>query len=106
MVFSLLPASSPTLQAMIYGDDKLEHFAAYAVLAFLPSLHERPKLLVWVVAAVVVMGVGLEFGQLLSDGRRFEVEDMIADSYGVLAGIIVALPSRSWIQRKRGRLQN
>jgi VanZ family protein len=105
-MFSLLPASSPPLKAMIHGDDKLEHFAAYAVLTFLPSLHERPKILICIALAVMAMGIGLEFGQLLSEGRRFEVEDMVADSYGLLAGIIVGLPSRFWFQRKRGILQS
>jgi VanZ family protein len=101
IAFSLLPASSPPLQAMIHGNDKLKHFAAYAVLTFLPSLHERPKVIIWIAVAVMAMGVGLEFGQLLAEGRQFEVEDMVADSYGAVAGIIVGLPSRSWIPRTK-----
>ena len=96
-MFSLLPASSPSLRAL-KGNDKIEHFAAYAVLTFLPSLHETPKILVRLALGVVALGVGLEFGQLLSEGRQFDVEDMVVDSYGALAGIIMGLPSRCWIQ--------
>jgi VanZ family protein len=96
-MLSLLPASSPPLRAL-KGNDKLEHIAAYAVLTFLPSLHETPRTLVRVALGVVALGVGLEFGQLLSEGRQFDVEDMVADSYGALAGIIIGLPSRCWIQ--------
>ncbi len=96
-ILSLLPASSPPLRAL-KGNDKLEHIAAYAVLTFLPSLHETPRILVRFALGVVALGVGLEFGQLLSEGRQFEVEDMIADSYGAIAGIVMGLPSRCWIQ--------
>ena len=40
---SLLPADSLPIRALSHFGvgDKLQHFAAYAVLAFLPALHER-----------------------------------------------------------------
>ena len=99
-MFSLLPASSPSLRAL-KGNDKIEHFAAYAVLTFLPSLHETPKILVRLALGVVALGVGLEFGQLLSEGRQFDVEDMVVDSYGALAGLSWAchLDAGSSLQR-------
>ena len=97
IVFSLLPGSSPPLRAMFHINDKLEHIAAYAALTFLPSLHEKPRALVRIGLAMMAMGVALEFGQLLSEGREFEVADMLADGLGLLAGMVIGLASRFWI---------
>jgi VanZ family protein len=75
--------------------DKLLHFVAYAVLAFLPTLHERWPALAATLLGAVALGVLLEFAQRLSPGRNFEIADMVADACGVLCGLIVALPLRS-----------
>jgi len=105
VLFSLLPSSSPALQAVdaLQVNDKVEHLCAYAGLAFLPVLHERWRTFLLIALALIGMGIGLEFGQLLSDGRQFEVADMVADGYGVLAGLLAGLPPRVWI-RRRSRL--
>jgi VanZ family protein len=97
MVGSLLPGSSLPIQALgkLQVSDKLMHFAAYAVLAFLPSLHERWPALAATLAGAISLGVLLEFGQMLSPGRNFEIADMVADTVGVLCGLILALPWRS-----------
>ena len=71
------------------------HFAAYAVLAFLPALHERWPALTAALLGAIALGVLLEFLQRLSPGRNFEVADMVADAGGVLCGLILALPLRS-----------
>ena len=101
VLFSLLPSSSPALQAVdaLQVNDKVEHLCAYAGLAFLPVLHERWRTFLLIALALIGMGIGLEFGQLLSDGRQFEVADMVADGYGVLAGLLAGLPPRVWIRR-------
>ena len=41
------------------------------------------------------MGIGLEFGQLYSPGRTFEVADMVADALGVCFGLGFGIPARS-----------
>ena len=48
IIGSLLPADSPTMRALELLDvnDKVEHFAAYSLLAFLPVVHERWKFIV------------------------------------------------------------
>jgi VanZ family protein len=97
IVGSLLPASSPAIRALdqLQVSDKLLHFAAYAVLAFLPALHERWPVLTAALASAILLGVLLEFAQRLSPGRNFETADMVADACGVLCGLILALPWRS-----------
>jgi VanZ family protein len=74
--------------------DKFQHFTAYAALAFLPTLHERRAKLGVQLAFAAVLGVLLEFGQLYSSGRSFDVYDMLADGLGILAGFVAGLPFR------------
>ena len=76
----------------LHVSDKILHFVAYAVLAFLPSLHERRSALGAALLGAVTLGVLLEFAQRLSPGRNFELADMVADACGVLCGLILALP--------------
>jgi VanZ family protein len=102
ILFSLLPSSSAALQAVdaLQINDKIEHLCAYAGLAFLPVLHERWRTFVWIALALMAMGIGLEFGQLLSEGRQFEVADMVADGCGLLAGFVGGLLPRLWIRSR------
>jgi VanZ family protein len=101
IIASLLPSDSTPIEALsLLGiSDKLEHFGAYAVLAFLPTLRERRAFMAWAAIAVVLLGVGLEFGQLESPGRSFEIGDMEADFLGVCAGVLAALPFRTRLQK-------
>jgi VanZ family protein len=75
--------------------DKVLHFAAYAILAFLPALHERWPAVRAALLGVITLGVLLEFLQRLSPGRSFEIADMVADACGLLCGLLLALPLRS-----------
>ncbi len=94
---SLLPGSSLPIRELNYYhvNDKVLHFLAYGVLAFLPALHERRPALVGLVAAVVLIGVLLEFGQRWSPGRTFDLADMAANACGALCGLVLALPLRA-----------
>jgi VanZ family protein len=98
IVGSLLPGSSPPMRALgqLQISDKLMHLAAYLVLAFLPALHERRPAVVAAFVGAIALGIGLEFAQRLTPGRAFEVADMAADGAGVLCGLVLALPLRSW----------
>ena len=97
VVASLLPSDSLPMRALdrLHINDKLEHFAAYAVLAFLPAVHERKWFIVAAAVGAVALGIALEFGQLFSGWRDFEVGDMIADAVGVCFGLASGIPLRS-----------
>jgi VanZ family protein len=75
-------------------NDKVLHFAAYMMLAFLPAMHERRLLVVGAAFGVAALGVALEFGQLFSGWRDFEIGDMIADAIGVCVGLAAGIQMR------------
>ncbi len=90
---SLLPASSSAMQVIGYLqiNDKLLHFLGYAVLGALPALHETRRALAVLSATLIAVGIALEYGQLFSPGRSFELLDMAADAAGVACGVIIGL---------------
>lgn len=96
IVLTCMPASSPVIKALdtLPVSDKVEHLAAYLALAFVPALHERRRVLVRIAVLLVVLGVALEFGQMLSEGRSFDVSDMVANLCGVVAGVVFGLTAR------------
>ena len=97
IVASLLPSSSLPMRALdrLKISDKLEHALAYFVLALLPTLHERRAFIAVAAVGAAGLGVALEYGQLYSGWRDFEVGDMIADAVGVCIGVATGLPLRS-----------
>jgi VanZ family protein len=86
---SLIPATSFPMRALdqLNISDKLEHVVAYMVLGILPAVHERRRFVIAAGIGAVVFGIALEFGQLLSGWRDFEVGDMVADAVGVCIGL-------------------
>jgi VanZ family protein len=76
----------------LHINDKLLHFAAYMVLALLPAIHEPRRLVVAAAVGAAALGAALEFGQLVSGWREFEIGDMAADAMGVCIGIMVGIP--------------
>jgi VanZ family protein len=97
IVGSLLPARSAAMESLarLPVNDKVEHFGAYAVLAFLPALHRRGRALSAFLISTLVLGIALEFGQFYSPGRSFDLWDMAADAGGTIAGLCVALLFRN-----------
>src|SRR5689334_8886991 len=97
VIGSLLPGDSLPIKALerLAISDKIEHFGAYAALAFLPAIHERRRIVMAAALGAVAMGIGLEFGQLYSNARSFELADMIADALGVCFGLGIGIPARS-----------
>jgi VanZ family protein len=104
IVGSLLPDNSVPMRALgrLNISDKLQHFAAYAVLAFLPVLHERPRVALAIALALIGLGVLLEFGQTLVT-RDFEFGDMVADTLGVFVGMAAGWPVRGFVSRNLRR---
>lgn len=100
---SLAPGPSLVKHAIdTWGlSDKFEHIIAYAVLSLIPALHERIPVQACMLLGMLLMGVALEFGQLLTDGRSFEPKDIFANCIGLLAGLAVGFVLRFWVQRER-----
>lgn len=70
--------------------DKVMHFSAYALLMiwFAWIFYKQSSRYIMVVL-FIALGVGLEFAQQAGGVRYFEISDMIANSFGVLAGYFV-----------------
>jgi VanZ like family len=72
-----------------------------ALLAFPLAIHERRRYLPVLLITMSAMDVLLEFGQLYSPGRSFDVNDiltdMLADAVGVVIGALARLSFRQLI---------
>ena len=73
--------------------DKLLHVSAYGpLMLWFANLYETLARRRMLAAALVAMGVALEFIQGWTGYRTFEVADMLADAVGVAAGWALAPP--------------
>ena len=105
IVGTLLPNGSPILRTVDYflANDKFEHFFAYAILAFLPAIHERFRTLIGLLLFTAAMGVLLESAQAYSPDRGSDIYDIVANGFGMLAGTLLGLPlrgpMRAWLAR-------
>lgn len=91
----------------ISGFDKVQHFAGYAVLSSGAVLLFR-RLRTQVLAALVIIafGIGIEVAQAsLTTDRMGDVADVLANTLGVLAGLLLsATPVAHWLERLDVRL--
>lgn len=90
VIGSLMPAQD--LPKVPDGFDKLEHFAAYAVLsASAVQLFARRLSWGFVCVLLVLMGIGLEYLQAqMGLGRMLDRQDALANTIGVLIGLATA----------------
>lgn len=92
IVGSLTPAAE---MPEIAVSDKIQHFAAYAGLAFLALVGwPRQGPFGWPVMSVVVAGPTIEVLQHLVPGRSASVGDAAADIAGVVIGVLCAFGLR------------
>ena len=83
-ILSLIPAPD------IGGSDKIAHFAAYAVLSAWFSLLVEQRKSLWVVLfGLISYGLLLEFLQSLTSYRQGDAADAIANSLGVMTGLVL-----------------
>ena len=90
-----------------HGVDKLEHVVGYALLSGYAAMlfgRLRPRALA--AAGLVGYGIGIEFAQAaLTTTRMADPADMVANTVGVLLGLLfAATPAARWLQRLDGRL--
>ena len=100
VIGSLAPAASPLMVAVgrLHIWDKLQHFAAYLALSFLPVIGFRDKRRGIIAGlSMFVLGTLLEGGQHFSHGRVVEFGDVIANGVGVSCGTLLGLPIRACI---------
>lgn len=95
-IVSLMPA--PDLMGT---SDKLLHLLTYAFMsAVFSTLVCRNMSLFKVVPGLILFGIVLEFLQGMTGYRYLEVNDMLANSVGVFAGLLVRLtPIPRWFRQ-------
>ena len=96
---SLAPRVEPPLHFSY--SDKVGHALAYLWLSALPYVgFERKKTALFGSLLMIVLGMGLEFGQYFIPEREFSVWDMAANDIGVILGIIsgVVWKKKAWGQ--------
>ncbi len=82
-ILSLIPAPD------IGDSDKIAHFAAYAALSAWFSLLVEQRKSLWVVLiGLIGYGLLLEFLQSLTSYRQGDIADAIANSLGVMTGLV------------------
>ncbi len=71
--------------------DKVGHFIAYGWLGFLPAIAFSSRRSVWTsAAAMILLGVVLEYCQSYVPQRMASPGDMVANTLGVFIGIFLA----------------
>ena len=97
----LLPRNSAPMMLLTSADvsDKVMHFSAYAVLALVPAIGLQFSIAIPCIVANELVGVGLEFAQLLVPDRSCDLYDAAANTAGVLVGTALAIVIRSRIVR-------
>jgi len=91
----------------ISGFDKVQHFVGYAVLsAGAVALFARLRTQALIALVIIGFGIGLEFAQAsLTTDRMGDVADALANSLGVLGGLLLSsTPAARWLQRLDARL--
>lgn len=93
---SLMP--HPPEPLSFHYADKFEHGFAYASLSlWFCQIYLQARQRVAVVAALIALGITLEFLQGAGGYRMFEIADMAANSCGVLLGFLL-------VRTRTGRL--
>jgi len=88
LIGSLTPA---TEMPDIGVSDKIQHFGAYAALAFTAALGwSRGPMFGVMIAGVVVAGPAIEVLQMIVPGRSASWGDVVADLVGVAIGLALA----------------
>ena len=88
---ALTPAPPKSLST---GWDKSNHALAFAALAFsgVWAWWPRPRHWAWLVAALLAYGVGIEIAQSFLPPREADWHDVVADSVGIMLGLLAAWP--------------
>ncbi len=81
--------------------DKLMHVIGYfGLMGWFMQIYHDKKIQLWIALAFISMGVGLEFLQDMGGVRVFELNDMIANVFGVLlAYVLVKILCPDWLIR-------
>lgn len=106
-ILSVIAALSLWPQGMVsdaHHLDKIGHFAAYAALAFVPSLFAKStRRAIFIALVICTIGVGLEGVQALLPARILSLLDLAANLSGGIFGTLAGVISRPYLKRRIDR---
>lgn len=81
--------------------DKALHFIGYFGLGFLARMgsDKRPTWLLMI--ACILFSLVIEVAQMFIPNRGFEWADLLANSLGVVTGVLVAMPIKMYLKRRK-----
>lgn len=93
IVIVYLSLAHNTINIPGQNGDKYGHILAYAAVMFwFLQIYECTPSRLTIMAALVALGIGLEFAQAMTGYRTFDYGDMVADCIGVALGWLAAPP--------------
>lgn len=101
IVVGILYLSLTPSETLTVGNDKISHFIAYSTLMLnigLIVFPDRKKIVIGLIS-VILLGVIVEVLQHFVPGRFMSIEDVYANSLGVLLGTILTFVFGKFIQR-------
>lgn len=106
VIYLSLTAKPPMVVNFVFSD-KIGHFLAYAVLmGWFGQIYSGRTALVFCALGFVLMGISLEYVQGMGRYRHFEYADMIANSIGVMLGLILTTTvfkgTLHWFEQRLG----
>ncbi|WP_455211694.1 VanZ family protein [Kaarinaea lacus] len=104
VIYLSLTAKPPMVVSFAFSD-KIAHFLAYAVLmGWFGQIFSGRLPLVLFAFGFALMGISLEYVQGMGHHRHFEYADMIANTIGVVLGLLLTTTvfrgSLHWIERQ------
>jgi len=84
-----LATTTQEIKPLEHTWDKANHFIAFMTLYVLLSLAYRKLSVVMKIALLLAFGMQIEIVQYFIPGRDFSFLDVVADSIGILIGIVL-----------------
>lgn len=81
--------------------DKALHFTGYFGLAFLARMGSNKKPTWLLITACIAFSFAIEIAQMYIPNRGFEWPDLLANSLGVFAGTVCAIPIKYYLKKRK-----
>lgn len=81
--------------------DKALHFIGYAGLAFLARMGSKKHPSWQIVIGCIAFSLLIEFLQQFIPNRGFEWLDLVANSLGVVFGVLIAIPIKAFLKKRK-----
>ena len=99
LVIEFLATTTIPIEVVESMWDKANHFTAFFVLYMLLSFAYKTLTLVQKSLLLLAFGLQIEIVQSFIDGRYFSLMDVVADSIGIVIGIVIYKFTQKFIRK-------